>query len=147
MNEPVGIIGLACPDTKPLLGLVSLVAPAIAMGNRVVVIPSQNHPLSAIDFYQVLDTSDVPGGVVNIVTGPRDDLIFSLAGHVQVDGIWYFGSRQGSAEIEALAARTIKRTWVSNGLERDFLDSVQGEGREFLRHATEVKNIWIPYGE
>ena len=147
MNEPMGIMGLACPDSKPLLGLVSLIAPTIAMGNRVVVIPSESHPLSATDFYQVLDTSDLPGGVVNIVTGDRDDLAFELASHDQVDGIWYFGSVEGSAEIERRAARTIKRTWVSNGLERDFLDGVQGEGREFLRHATEVKNIWIPYGE
>jgi len=147
MNEPMGIIGIACPDTKPLLGLVSLMAPAIAMGNRVVVIPSEHHPLSATDFYQVLDTSDLPGGVVNIVTGGRDELSFALAGHDQVDGVWYFGSAEGSAEIERLSARTIKRTWVNNGLERDFLDGVQGEGQEFLRHATEVKNIWIPYGE
>ncbi len=147
MNEPVGIIGLACPDSTPLLGLVSLIGPAIAMGNRVVVIPSQSHPLAATDFYQVLDTSDLPGGVVNIVTGAQDELSFCLAGHDEVDGIWYFGSRQGSARIEELAARTIKRTWVNNGLQRDFLDRVQGEGREFLRHATEVKNIWIPYGE
>ncbi len=147
INEPVGIIGLACPDGNPLLGLVSLLAPAIAMGNRVVVIPSRRHALSATDFYQVLDTSDLPGGVVNIVTGERDELAFCLASHDQVDGVWYFGSRRGSAEIETLAARTIKRTWVNHGLERDFLDGVQGEGREFLRHATEIKNIWIPYGE
>jgi len=147
VNEPVGIIGLACPEAKPLLGLVSLVAPAIAMGNRVVVIPSERHPLAATDFYQVLDTSDLPGGVVNIVTGGRDELSFCLANHDQVDGVWYFGSAEGSAEIERRAARTIKRTWVNDGLERDFLDGVQGEGREFLRRATEVKNIWIPYGE
>ncbi len=147
MNEPMGIIGIACPQTLPLLGLVSLVAPAIATGNRVVVIPSVSHPLSATNFYQVLDTSDLPGGVVNIVTGTRDELAFNLAAHDQVDSIWYFGSIDGSAQIEKLAARTIKRTWVNYGLERDFLDLEQGEGREFLRHATEVKNIWIPYGE
>ena len=147
MNEPMGIIGLVCPETNPLLGLVSLIGPALATGNRVVVIPSEDHPLSATDFYQVLDTSDVPGGVVNIVTGGRDELAFELASHDQVDGVWYFGSREGSAEIEKRAARTIKRTWVNYGLDRDFLDGVQGEGREFLRHATEVKNIWIPYGE
>ncbi|HER27531.1 MAG TPA: aldehyde dehydrogenase family protein [Rhodospirillales bacterium] len=147
MNEPVGIIGLICPQTNPLLGLVSLIGPTIAMGNRVVVIPSEAHPLSATDFYQILDTSDLPDGVVNIITGNRDELAICLASHDQVDGIWYFGSGSGSADVERLAARTIKRTWVNYGLERDFLDSEQGEGREFLRHATEVKNIWIPYGE
>jgi acyl-CoA reductase-like NAD-dependent aldehyde dehydrogenase len=69
VNEPMGVIGIACPDEYPLLGFVSLMAPAIARGNTVVMIPSQVYPLSALDFYQVLDTSDVPGGVVNIVTG------------------------------------------------------------------------------
>ena len=147
MNEPVGIIGLVCPDAHPLLGLISLVGPAIAMGNRVVVVPSRPHPLSATDFYQVLDTSDLPGGVVNIVTGEQDELARTLASHDQVDSVWYFGSAEGSAEIEKLAARTIKRTWVNHGLGRNFYDNRQGEGREFLRHATEVKNIWIPYGE
>ncbi len=74
VNEPVGVIGIACPDEYPLLGFVSLMAPAIARGNTVVMIPSEKHPLSATDFYQVLDTSDVPPGVVNIVTGDRDHL-------------------------------------------------------------------------
>jgi aldehyde dehydrogenase (NAD+) len=147
MNEPVGIIAVACPQAQPLLGLVSTIAPAIAMGNRVVAVPSEPYPLAATDFYQVLETSDLPGGVANIVTGDRDELIHTLASHDQVDGVWYFGQAEGSAMVERLAARTIKRTWVSNGRDRDFYDPEQGEGREFLRHATEVKNIWIPYGE
>lgn len=147
MNEPLGVIGIACPDGHPLLGLVSLIAPAIALGNRTVVIPSQAHPLSATDFYQVLETSDLPGGVVNIVTGDRDELACELARHDRVDGVWHFGSPKAGAEVERLAARTIKRTWTSLGLQRNFLDREQGEGREFLRRASEVKNIWIPYGE
>ncbi|HLL81723.1 MAG TPA: aldehyde dehydrogenase family protein, partial [Longimicrobium sp.] len=80
MHEPIGVVAIACPDEAPLLGFVSLVAPAIAMGNSVVVIPSERHPLAATDFYQLLDTSDVPGGVVNIVTGRRDELSETLAG-------------------------------------------------------------------
>lgn len=147
MNEPVGIIGMACPETLPLLGLVSLVAPALATGNRVVVVPSQTFPLIATDFYQVLDTSDVPPGTINMVTGDRDQLMDVLASHDQVDSIWYFGSAQGSTRIERLSARTLKRTWVNQGLERNFSAQQQGEGREFLRFATDVKNIWIPYGE
>lgn len=147
MNEPVGIIGGICPDKLPLLGLVSIIAPAIATANRVVVVPSEPYPLTATDFYQVLDTSDLPAGVVNIITGDSDVLAEAIASHDQVDGVWYFGSTKGSALVERLGARTIKRTWVGNGLDRDFFDPKQGEGREFLRHATEVKNIWIPYGE
>jgi aldehyde dehydrogenase (NAD+) len=147
MREPVGIIGISCPETVPLLGFVSLVAPAIAMGNRVVAIPSEIHPLAATDFYQVLDTSDLPGGVVNIVTRGRDDLATVLAEHDGVDAMWHIGPRQGCAAIERAAAGNLKRVWVSHGLERDWFDREQGEGEEFLRHATHVKNIWIPYGD
>ena len=146
MPEPVGVLGIACPTEAPLLGLVSTVMPAIALGNTVVVIPSEAAPLAATDLYQVLDTSDLPGGVVNIVTGERDELAEVLAAHDDVEGVWYFGSAEGSAMVERLAAANMKRTWVSHGRSRDWLDPEQGEGREFLRRATEVKNIWIPYG-
>jgi aldehyde dehydrogenase (NAD+) len=147
MREPVGIVGISCPDRLPLLGLVSLVAPAIALGNRVVAIPSQQHPLAATDFYQVLDTSDVPGGVVNIVTGDRDGLARVLADHEEVDAIWHFGSVASCADIERASAGNLKRVWTDHGLDRDWFDITQGEGHEFLRHATHVKNVWIPYGE
>ncbi len=147
MNEPVGILALICPYEVPLLGLVSLVAPAVAMGNRVIAVPSERHPLSATDLYQVFDTSDVPGGVVNIVTGARDDLAEVLAGHGEVDGIWYVGSAAGSAAVERASIGNLKQTWVNNGRRRDWFDDVLAEGREFLRHATQVKNIWVPYGE
>jgi len=147
MNEPLGIVGMACPDTQPLLAFISLVAPAIAVGNRVVVIPSPRHPLSAADFYQVLDTSDVPGGVVNIVTGARDPLIQILAEHDEVDAVWYAGPVAGAAAVEHASAGDIKQTWIIDGDGCDWLDPASGEGRGFLRHATQVKNIWIPYGE
>ncbi len=147
LNEPVGVMGILCPEEAPLLGLVSLVAPAMATGNRCVVVPSAAHPLSATDFYQVLDTSDVPGGVVNIVTGPPDDLGRVLAEHYEVDAVWHFGSAEGARLVEAASAANLKRTWVANGLARDWYDRAQGEGREFLRQASEVKNVWTPYGE
>jgi aldehyde dehydrogenase (NAD+) len=147
MNEPLGIVGMACPDARPLLALVSLMAPAIAMGNRVVIIPSPRHPLSATDFYQVLDTSDVPGGVVNIVTGARDSLIQILAEHDEVDAVWYAGPAAGAAAVECASAGDVKQTWIIDGDGCDWLAPAQGEGRAFLRHATQVKNIWIPYGE
>jgi aldehyde dehydrogenase (NAD+) len=147
VNEPIGVIGIACPDEFPLLGFISLMAPAIARGNTVVMIPSQKYPLSATDFYQVLDTSDVPGGVVNIVTGNRDHLTKTLVQHEDVDAVWYFGSAEGSYYVELESAANMKRTWVSYGLERDWMDRQQGEGHEFLHEATQVKNIWVPTGE
>lgn len=147
VNEPIGIIGIACPDEYPLLGFVSLVAPAVARGNAVVVIPSEKYPLSAADFYQVLDTSDMPGGVVNIVTGNRDHLSRTLAEHDQVDSMWYFGTAEGSYHVEHLSATNMKRTWVGYGEKRNWTDPHQGEGEDFLIEATQVKNIWVPMGE
>ncbi len=147
MPEPIGVMGIACPDEPSLLGFVSLMAPAVAMGNPVVVVPSERWPLLATDFYQILETSDVPDGVINIVTGVRDELTDVLANHDDVDAMWYFGSLEGSAMVERLSAGNVKRTWVSYGRERDWADAEQGEGQEFLREATQVKNIWIPYGE
>lgn len=147
VNEPVGVVGIACPDEYPLLGFISLMAPAIARGNTVVMIPSQKYPLSATDFYQVLDTSDVPDGVVNIVTGDRDHLTKTLVQHEDVDSVWYFGSAEGSYHVENESAANMKRTWVGYGLPRDWMDREQGEGHEFLHEATQVKNIWVPTGE
>ena len=127
--------------------LAGVVAPAIAMGNRVVATPSPIYPLVATDFYQVLDTSDVPGGVVNIVTGERDVLAKTLSEHDDVAAFWYFGSAEGSALVERVSIGNLKATWVNNGRAVRWSDSADGQGREFLRHATQVKNIWIPYGE
>jgi aldehyde dehydrogenase (NAD+) len=147
MPEAIGVIGMACPEEHPLLGFVSLVAPAIAMGNTIVVIPSQVAPLSATDCYQVLETSDLPAGVVNIVTGDRDLLSQVLAEHDDVDAMWYFGPAEGCKRVELASAGNMKRTWVSYGHPRGWMDTAQGEGEEFLREATQVKNIWVPYGE
>ena len=147
MREPLGVIGIACPDEAPLLAFVSLVAPAVAMGNRVVAVPSERHPLSATDFYQVLDTSDVHGGAINIVAGERDVLAQVMAEHDGLDAVWYVGPEAGSAMVERAAAGNLKRTWVNHGRARDWTDVAQGEGDEFLCAATEVKNVWVPYGE
>jgi len=147
MNEPWGVLALACPDEAPLLALVSLTAPALAMGNRVVALPSPRWPLAATDFYQVLDTSDLPPGALNIVTGVRDELAEVLARHADVAAMWYVGGAEGSAMVERESADNLKSTWVNHGKRRDWFDARQGEGRDYLRHATRVKNIWVPYGE
>jgi aldehyde dehydrogenase (NAD+) len=146
MNEPIGVIGLACPDEYPLLGMISLVGPAIAAGNTTIVIPSQTSPLAATDFYSVLETSDVPAGVINIVTGDKDALAKVLAEHDDVEAMWYFGTQDGVRMTELASASNMKRTWATWHA-RDWLDAKDGEGREFLRAATQVKNIWVPYGE
>lgn len=146
MNEPVGVIGAFCPDEVPLLGLISAMAPAIAMGNRAILFASEPFPLAATDFYQVLDTSDVPAGVVNILTGAHEDLAPHIARHLDVDAVWSFSGRDLSSVIEREAACNLKRTWVNTGLGRDWLGT-EGEGREFLQAATEVKTVWVPYGE
>ena len=147
MPEPWGIMGIACPEDDPLLAFVSLVAPAIAMGNRVVVLPSARWPLLATDLYQVFDTSDVPGGVINIVTGNRESLASTLAEHDEVASLWYFGTAAGSAAVERASIGNLKMTWVNQGRRRDWYELEQAEGEEFLRRATQIKNIWVPYGE
>lgn len=144
MQEPTGIIGALCADEVPLLGLVSVMAPAIAMGNRVVLAASEPYPLAATDFYQVLDTSDVPGGVVNILTGSHADMAPALAGHLNVDAMWSFSSTELSAGIERASAGNLKRTWVNNGRTTDWYAA---NTAQFLSASTEVKNIWVPYGE
>ena len=146
MNEPCGVIGMLAPDDVPLLGLISVMAPAIAMGNTCVLVPSEAFPLAATDLYQVLETSDLPGGVVNIVTGGHAELAKTLAGHMDVDAVWSFSSTDLAALIEGESTANLKRTWVNRGRARDWFGA-GGEGREFLRQATEVKTVWVPYGE
>jgi len=145
--EAIGVVGVVCPDEAPLLSFVSLLAPNLAMGNRTVIVPGEKHALVATDFYQVLETSDLPGGVVNIVTGPAASLVRTLAEHDDVDALWVFGAKELSRDAERLSVGNLKRTLVDHGLATDWHDLASGEGAVFLRHATQVKNIWIPYGE
>ncbi|RVI51084.1 aldehyde dehydrogenase family protein, partial [Sinorhizobium medicae] len=142
-----GVVGVICPPEAPLLGLVSLVAPLIAVGNRVIAVPSETHPLAATDFYSVLETSDVPPGVINIVTGSATELAKALAAHNDVDALWAFGSPELSTLVERLSIGNLKRTFVDYGRSIDWMDRSAAEGQVFLRRAVDVKNIWIPYGE
>lgn len=145
VNEPLGVIGIVAPSEFPLLGFISLVAPAVVRGNAVVAIPSQAAPLAVTDLYQVLDTSDLPGGVINIVTGHADVLAKTMSEHQDVDGIWYCGSQIGRYHVEQLAADNMKRVYCPQSL-----PSLQPLSRvasdELLREASEVKNIWLPMG-
>jgi aldehyde dehydrogenase (NAD+) len=136
MKEPVGKIAVLCDDT-PLLGLVQGFAPAIAMGNRVTLVVSTPFPLAATDFIQILETSDVPAGVVNILTGDQPALAPDLAKHMDIDAIWSFSPQAFAQVIEAESISNLKRTWVAHS------PSI----KQILHAATEVKNIWVPYGE
>jgi aldehyde dehydrogenase (NAD+) len=147
MNEPIGTVGIVCPAEAPLLGLLSLVMPALAMGNTIVAIPSERYPLITGDLYQVFETSDLPGGAVNLVTGRSAELMKVLAEHADVDAVWCFGDEESSATVKALSIGNLKQVFTNEGRAIDWFDVDQGEGRWFLRHAVQVKNVWVPYGE
>ncbi len=147
MHEPIGVVGVLAGDEAPLLGLMSLVLPAISMGNAVVAVPSEHAALLMSDLYQVFDTSDLPGGVVNLVAGKPMELGKTLAEHDDVDAVWSFRDEATATMLKAASIGNLKQVWTNEGLPVDWFDPAQGEGRWYLRHATQVKNVWVPYGE
>jgi aldehyde dehydrogenase (NAD+) len=147
MKEPIGTVGIICPPDTPLLGFLSLAMPAISAGNTVIAIPSEKYPLITGDLYQVFETSDLPDGVVNIVTGRAVELLKTLAEHDDVDAIWCFTDETGAATAKSLSVGNLKQVFTNEGRAIDWFDVKQGEGRWFLDHANQVKNIWVPYGE
>jgi aldehyde dehydrogenase (NAD+) len=147
MNEPLGTVGVICPAEAPLLGFLSLVMPLLAMGNTLIAIPSEKYPLIAGDLYQLFDTSDLPGGAVNMVTGYVSELLKTLAEHDDVDGLWCYGDEATVAAAKAMSTGNLKQVWTNEGRAIDWFDAKIAEGRWFLEHATQVKNIWVPYGE
>jgi aldehyde dehydrogenase (NAD+) len=147
MNEPIGTVGVVCPQEAPLLGFLSLVLPVIATGNTAIVIPSETYPLITGDLYQLFDTSDLPGGVVNIVTGYTSQLLKVLAEHDDVDALWCFSDAASASAAKSFSTGNLKQVFTNEGRAIDWFDVKQGEGRWFLQHATQVKNIWVPYGE
>src|SRR3984893_8893184 len=147
MNEAIGTLGIICPREAPLLGFLSLVMPALAMGNTVIAVPSEKYPLIASDLYQLFDTSDLPGGAVNIVTGYTSQLLKTLAEHHDVDAVWCLGDEASAAAAKAMSVGNLKQVWTNEGRAIDWFDPKLAEGRWFLEHATQVKNIWVPYGE
>src|SRR5215472_4084107 len=147
MNEPIGTVGVISPSETPLLGFLSLVMPLLAMGNAVVAVPSEKYPLITGDIYQIFDTSDLPGGAVNIVTGYVSQLLKTLAEHHDIDGIWVYGDDATVASAKAMSIGNLKQVWTNEGKTIDWFNPKVAEGRWFLEHATQVKNIWVPYGE
>ena len=147
MKEPVGTVGIVCPADTPLLGFLSLVMPVISMGNTAIAIPSEKYPLITSELYQVFETSDLPDGVINIVTGRTAELLKTLAEHDNVDAIWCFTDEAGAATAKTLSVGNLKQVFTNEGRAIDWFDAQQGEGRWYLDHAVQVKNIWVPYGE
>ncbi len=147
MNEAIGTVGVICPREAPLLGFLSLVMPALAMGNTVIAVPSEAYPIITGDLYQVFDTSDLPGGAVNIVTGYVSQLLKPLAEHDDVDAIWSFADEASAAAVKAMSVGNLKQVFTNEGRAINWFDAKVAEGRWFLEHAVQVKNIWVPYGE
>jgi aldehyde dehydrogenase (NAD+) len=147
MKEPIGTIGILTPDDAPLLSLLSLILPAIAMGNTVVAIPSESSATLMSELYQVFDTSDLPGGVVNLISGKPTDLAKTLSEHDDLDAIWSFRDVATSTLVKAASIGNLKQVFSNDGRPVDWFDPAQSQGRWFLRHATQIKNIWVPYGE
>ena len=135
--EPQGVVAVLAPEEPALAGLVSRIAPALVGGNAVVAIASESHPLAAIELAEALATADVPGGVVNIVTGLRDELAPVLAAHMDVNALDVTGADGEVAELERLAADNVKR--VVRGAADD---QSAWEISRFL----ELKTVWHPIG-
>jgi aldehyde dehydrogenase (NAD+) len=138
MNEAVGNIAVLCNDSHPLLGLVTPMAAALAMGNRVTLHASPVFPLAATDFIQVLETSDTPSGTVNILTGPQGGTAKHMAAHMDIDALWSFSESYQSADLETASISNLKRTWITQ---------LPKSAKSMLSQATDIKTVWIPYGE
>jgi acyl-CoA reductase-like NAD-dependent aldehyde dehydrogenase len=147
--EPTGVVGLIAPEASSLLGLVSRLAPIIVSGNAVVIIGSEQRPLPAVTLTEVLATSDVPGGVVNLITGLRRELVQHLAGHMDVNGLDAFGldPAQG-AVIEELAVENVKRLVRPPGSGSDAVDwlSPRSQSPYLIADFVEIKTVWHPIG-
>ena len=142
--EPTGVVALLAPDEPGLLGLVANLAPAIAGGNAVVLLASETRPLSAVSFAEVLHASDVPAGVVNLLTGYRDELTSHFASHMDVNAILACeGGRKARREIQTLAAENVKRVVFRQGTDWRKADSAHPY---LIRDTQEVKTTWHPIG-
>ncbi len=140
--EPMGIVAMIAAENQGLLGLVSVVAPAIVGGNTVIILASETKPLSAISFAEVLNSSDVPGGVVNILTGNADELMSHMASHMDVNAIVYCGQNQKAiTTINELASNNLKRTIFHK--KNDWLDT-DCESPYMIEKTQEVKTTWHP---
>ena len=138
MHEPVGKIAAFASGQAPLSNLAQIIGASLSMGNRLLVVAAEAAPLIATDIVQIIETSDVPAGVVNILTGAHVELAPQIGGHADLDAVWSFSETDLAAILEREAAGNLKRTWIATD---------QPSHSAFLNAATEVKTVWIPYGE
>ena len=146
MNEPVGTIGIRCGDHAPLAGVVGSVGAALSQGNVAVVVVPERSPVPALDLVQVMETSDVPPGTVNILSGIHGEVVPTLASHDDVDQLWDFVADDLSGDSERLSAGNLKRVWVDREGAFDWREPTGRHTEMLLRKGTRVKNIWVPYG-
>jgi acyl-CoA reductase-like NAD-dependent aldehyde dehydrogenase len=143
--EPVGVVGVVAPEEPALLGLVSRVAPALVPGNSLVLLASESQPLPAVAFTEVLATSDVPGGVVNLLTGPKSELLPVLCSHMDVQAVDLAGAdNEMVGSLEELAAENVKRVVGADGTP-DWL-SPRAQQPLLIAALTETKTVWHPKG-
>jgi acyl-CoA reductase-like NAD-dependent aldehyde dehydrogenase len=148
--EPTGVVGIVAPEASSLLGLVSRVAPAVVSGNTVVVLASETRPLPAVTLSEVLATSDVPGGVINLLTGLRRELVPILAGHMDVNALDVWGVPfEMRRDVEEAAVESVKRLArpPRGDAERfDWLDDRRSQRPEWIAAYLEMKTVWHPIG-
>lgn len=141
-NEAIGVAAVVAPDASPLLGLLETTMPLIAMGNTVVAMPSESNPLPSVELYRIIEASDFPAGVFNLITGLRSEIVPTFADHAGIAVIWHSGSMDEARDIQVRSAGNLKQTWHL----REDLNLSSIPKTEFLRRSTQVKNIWVPYG-
>ncbi|XP_021787006.2 aldehyde dehydrogenase family 16 member A1 isoform X1 [Papio anubis] len=146
LREPLGVLAVVCPDEWPLLAFVSLLAPALAYGNTVVMVPSAACPLLALEVCQDMATL-FPAGLANVVTGDQDHLTRCLALHQDVQAMWYFGSAQGSQFVEWASAGNLKPVWVNRGCLQAWDHEAEGAGPELGLRSARTKALWLPMGD
>lgn len=148
VKEPIGVIANILNDDYPLLSLITTLGANFATGNASIIVPGQNTSLLATELYQLLETSDVPAGYINILTTKQNSLNKILSEHENIDGIWFF-SENNNERLKVIQSTTsnLKRTWCPQSKNLDWSSKEEDFLEEFLYQSTQVKNIWIPYGE
>ena len=148
VKEPLGVIASILGNDKPLLSLITNLGSIFSTGNTNIIVPGEKTSLLATELYQVFDTSDIPDGYINILTAKNNELNKTLSSHENIDAIWFFGNSQiEKSNIIKNTTSNLKRYWSPEEKNIDWSMNSESFLNEFLFQSTQVKNIWIPYGE